>query len=358
MKNELLDRLANDNSNPCVTISMKTHRTMPDCQKDEIRLKNLFKEATDRLVSEFGKKEVSGILDKMTKISETYDYRHSLDSLHIFLSNETFEVVKSPWSVDQNKVHISDGFAIKPLIIMSNRMAEYLILILSKSGARLFKAESDRIVEEIKNDAFPSTQNPYYLTDRTQTSDSEKMDNMLLEYFNTMDKEVVKVHNELGLNCVVVTTDDNFAKLRKVADKPSVYEAFTPVNYNDNSEHSIVKSAWGAIQDVQKKNRTASIEEMLDAVGKSQVTTDLAEIYRAAKEGRGALLVVHNDYHQAVKMTGEFSFDLIDDVTTPGAIDDITSVIAKEVISKKGKVVFTDQDEIKSLGEITLKLRF
>src|SRR5690606_8684195 len=137
MKNGLLERIASDNSNPCVTISMKTHRTIPDNQKDEIRLKNLVKEASDRLVSEFGKREVNGLLEKLNEIPKTYDFKQSLDSLHIFLSNETFEIVKSPWTVTKNRVQISDGFAIKPLIIMENRMAEYLILVLDRKSTRL-----------------------------------------------------------------------------------------------------------------------------------------------------------------------------------------------------------------------------
>ena len=97
------------------------------------------KEASERLTNEFGKREVNGLLKKLNEIPETYDFKQSLDSLHIFLSNETFEIVKSPWTVTKNRVQISDGFAIKPLIIMENRMAEYLILVLSKGGARLLE---------------------------------------------------------------------------------------------------------------------------------------------------------------------------------------------------------------------------
>ncbi len=84
----------------------------------------------------------------------------------------------------------------------------------------------------------------------------------------------------------------------------------------------------------------------------------MSEIFRAAKEGRGDLLIAHEEFYQAVKMTGEFSFDLANDVTLAGVTDDITSEIAWEVISKKGRVVFTNQDEIKSLGGIALKVRY
>lgn len=358
MKNELLEKIASAHSNPSVTVSMKTHRTFPDCEKDQIRMKNLFKEASERLTNEFGKKEVSVIIDKMNEISETYDIRHSLDSLHIYLSNEMTEIVKSPWTVDESKVQISERFAIKPLIVMNNRMADYLILILSKSGTKLFKAQNDQMVEEIRNDTFPSTENPYTTVNKIQQSDSDRMDKLLLEYYNTIDKAVVKVHLETGLNCVVMTTDDNFAKLKKVADKPTIYKGYSTFNTNDNSEKAIVTAAWGIVQESQKAKRTAAIAEVQSAVSKGQVLTDLGEIYRAAKEGRADLFVAHNDFRQAVKMTSDTTFYLVDDVTTAGAIDDITSEIAREVIARKGRVVFTNQDEIKDLGVIALKLRF
>jgi len=97
---------------------------------------------------------------------------------------------------------------------------------------------------------------------------------------------------------------------------------------------------------------------MQEAVGKSNVITELSEIYRAAKEGRGELLIVNDNFHQAVRVTGEFSLDLVTDVTLPGVIDDITSDIAWNVISKKGRAIFTTQEELKSLGDIALKVRY
>ena len=97
---------------------------------------------------------------------------------------------------------------------------------------------------------------------------------------------------------------------------------------------------------------------MQEAVGKSNVITELSEIYRAAKEGRGDLLIVNDNFHQAVRVTGEFSLDLVTDVTLPGVIDDVASDIAWNVISKKGRAIFTTLDELKSLGDIALKVRY
>jgi len=111
-----------------------------------------------------------------------------------------------------------------------------------------------------------------------------------------------------------------------------------------------------------KKIRTnreeAAFAEIKDALGHNKAITGLSEIYKAAKEGRGDLLLVQNDSAQAVKMTGDTTFEWVDDVTQPGVIDDIISEIALEVIAKKGRVVFTDLTEMKGLGDVILKTRY
>ena len=86
--------------------------------------------------------------------------------------------------------------------------------------------------------------------------------------------------------------------------------------------------------------------------------TDLQEIFQASIDGRADLLIVHQDFSQAVLMTSDRTFELTNDRTEQNAIDDITSNIAWEVLSKKGRVFFTSQDEIKELGNIVLKTRY
>jgi hypothetical protein len=144
----------------------------------------------------------------------------------------------------------------------------------------------------------------------------------------------------------------------QVANVPSAYIDYASINYNDVANHTIAADAWKIVEALQHKTRTEAIHEMQEAVGKGNVLTDLSEIFRAAKEGKGDLLIVHNDFSQVVKMIDENSFELIDDVTETGAIDDITNEIAWEVISKKGRAIFTEQEEIKSLGSIVLKVRY
>ena len=56
-------------------------------------------------------------------------------------------------------------------------------------------------------------------------------------------------------------------------------------------------------------------------------------------------------------MKDEITFELAKE-QTPDAVEDIVSIIAWEVFSKKGRVVFTAQETVKELGEIVLKTRY
>lgn len=358
MKKSTLDNLAADQSNPCLTISLNTHRTHPDNQQDVIVLKNLISEAENRLIAEFGKRDIASLLEKLSAVSDEIDINYNLDSLHIFLSNNSKEVVQSPWPIANNVVEISDGFNMKSLVKEYTQTEDYLILLLSQSGVHLYDAVNDSIVAEVRNDDFPFKENGHYHTDQTKLSKPNAMDDMVREFLNKVDKAAVRAHNEMGQNIVVICTEDNYSRLMQVADRPSVYLGHSRVNYNDVALHTLATQAFEVIAEIQKQRRAEAIEEVKEAVGHGKVVTDLSEIYRAVKEGRGELLVARPDFRQAVMMNGENSFDLIEDVTAPGAVDDIMGEITWEVFNKKGRTVFTYQEELQEFGDVALKLRY
>lgn len=350
--------MATETNTPCVTISLDTHRTHPDNAQDEIVLKNLLKEAEERVIEEFGKRPVAALLEKIASVHEEVDVNYNLDSLHLFLSNDTQEILRSPWPNSANEVHIADAFTILPLIKAYNRSEEYLIMLLSQSGVHLYEAVNDGITQEIRNEDFPFSENRHYNTHSDRGSDAKHVDDLVREFLNKVDKALVRVHHETGLHCVVVCTEDNHSRLMQVADKPSVYHDFVAINYNKTATHQIVEQTWEVIEKLQQEKRTEAIGALKEAVSHGRVLTDLQEIYQAAIDGRGELLIVHEDFSQAVRMKDDRTFDLVEGEGEPGVIDDITSNIAWEIISKKGQVVFTTQDEIKEIGDIALKTRY
>ncbi len=231
-------------------------------------------------------------------------------------------------------------------------------MVLSQNEVKLYEAVNDDVVKEIKSDDFPITENIPNTLYPEKLGDAKYVDDLIRNFFNKIDKALVKVYRETDLKCVVVTTEANYTKLMQVADKPTVYHGYVTINANKSAPHQVVKQTWKLIEKLQSERRTADIEEVNKAISQGNVLTDLHEIYQAALDGRGDLLVVHQNYKQPVMINDKGGFDLIDDSSTPGAVDDITSKIAWEIISKKGRVIFTEQEEIKDLGKIVLKTRY
>jgi len=353
-----LHKIGSEINNPCVTISFNTHRTHPDNVKDEVLLKNLLKEAKDRVTEEFGKRPIASLLEKLENVSDKIDINYNLDSMHIFLSNDTEEIVRSAWETTHEGVHVSDRFAVRPLMKSYSRSVNYLLMLLSQSGVQLYEASNASIINEIINEDFPFMANTHSDLEPDRASDAKVVDNMVREYLNKVDKALVKMHNDTGLQVVVICTEENYTFLQQVADKPSIYLGYSALDYNNSATHQIVKQSWEIISSLEQQRRRAAIEEIKEAVGQGKVLTDLQEIYQAAIDGRGDLLIIHQDFAQPVIMKDERTFDILSDATKADAIDDISSNIAWEVISRKGRVIFTTQEEVKDLGEIVLKTRY
>jgi len=353
-----LEKLATEKNTPCVTISLNTHRTHPENTQDVVKLKNLLKEAKERVINEYGKRPVSSLLERLSEIENEIEVNSNLDSLHIYISNNTKEIIKSAWSTNENGVYISNTFNVRSLIKSYNRSEAYLILLLSQSGVNIYNTLNDEILNEIKNEDFPFSENRHYNTNANKGSDAKHLDDLVREFLNKVDKAVVKINNETGLDCFVICTEDNYSRLMQVADKPAIYHGHANIDYNKMDTHAIAKQAWEKVEILQHSRRTEAIHEIKVAVSQGKVLTDLQEIYRAAIDGAGDLMMIHEDFTQPVSMTSDRTFELESDKIKPNVVEDITANIAWEVFSKKGRVFFTKQTEIKDIGEIVLKTRY
>ncbi|MCD7973036.1 MAG: hypothetical protein LUG18_10310 [Candidatus Azobacteroides sp.] len=358
LKDQLI-KLGQERNYPCITISFNTHRIHPDTDMDAIMLKNLLKEAESRVIEEYGKeKNLESLLKRMAEIPEEIDVRHNMDSLHIFLSDKTKEIIRLAWFTYEDKVHIGDRFDVRPLIKAYNRSEEYLIALLSQGGVHLYDAFNDGIISEIKNNDFPFGENPHFVMNGTERSNAKLVDDLIKEFYNDVDKALIRVHEATGLKCVLICLEENYSFLMQVADKPAIYLGYADIDYNRTQTHYIAKQAWEVVKVWQHILRIEAINEVKEAISSGKVLTDLQEIYQAAIDGRGDLLVVNENFTQPVTMIDERTFSLVDDPHQPGVIDDILSNIAWEVLSKNGRVFFTVEEDMGELGNFALKVRY
>ncbi len=110
-------------------------------------------------------------------------------------------------------------------------------------------------------------------------------------------------------------------------------------------------------QELVRKNDDY-FKELDAAVGKGLVITDLQEIYRACQDGRGDLLIVQENFHQAVKILSDRDIEPVDNNVGLDTIDDISSLLALLVDEKGGQTVYVPEIPNEELQPIALKTRY
>jgi hypothetical protein len=230
---QLLQMLIRVQDELCITISINTHRTHPDNLSDRIKIKNFIGEAIDRLTDKYDMRDVAGLIKQLEKIAQELDINYNLESLHIFVSDTIAEVFKSSWETNQEGVHISNTFAVRPLVKEIGRQTSYLVMLLSQSGVHLFRALNGRIVEDISSEEFPIAENQFYNTFPDKSSDAKHLDDLLREYLNRVDKALLRYIGDTKSVTLVFCTENNYSKLLQVADRPSIYYGYLPIDYNN-----------------------------------------------------------------------------------------------------------------------------
>jgi hypothetical protein len=246
----LLSKLAAVRSIPCVTIALNTHTTHPDTLQDIIVFKNLVNEALSRLDREYPNVDSSSFHHALEHISNSIDFNHNRKSLHIFVSDELAEVIRSPQSIPYDGVIISDRFEVEPLMAYQESQISYLVMVLSQSGVSLYEASNGTLVREITEDGFPISENPYYVKTMEDRSESALVDRMTMNFMNEVDNALIKVYHRTNLPCVVISTERNFSMLSKAAHKSTIYLGYSPINYNDLSALTIASQSWETVKRV------------------------------------------------------------------------------------------------------------
>src|SRR4030042_1044618 len=136
-----LNLLMTINKGPCVSVCMPMHRSGPETQQDPVRLKNLIREAEERLIARgLRTPEAKELLESAEGLLRDGLFRqHQSDGLGMFLSPEVFRYYLLPF-VFEELVIVTDRFHIRPLLPLLSGDGRYFVLALSQNKIRLLQS--------------------------------------------------------------------------------------------------------------------------------------------------------------------------------------------------------------------------
>lgn len=362
MNREQLDSLQKQREHPSVSILLPTyHKAADELQQNPIRVKNLIRQAEDRLTQEVGKREAAPLLEKLHQLEGQIDYQNPREGLALFVNPSASRMFYLPFEVAETVV-VDETFHTRHLAHAMNRTKRYYVLTLSRDMARLYQATRDQL-QLIEDGTFPMTaaqEGVETVMDTTFGVDpGQYVSQQERVFFQHVDKSLTGVLGaSTDIALVVVGDTRALGYFQDVSHHKENVLATVGGNYDKLSLSDLSEKVWPAAREgfAARRDRVYDIFREA-AVEKS--AHGLADVWRHAKEGRIATLLVEEDFHEPATVSEDgMSLSLSNDATASGALDDAVDEVVEAVLQTSGRVVFFESGALEKCDRIAAILRY
>jgi hypothetical protein len=324
-------------------------------------MRNLLTEASNRLKTGFQRKDVEPVLGALEALASRIDFQHPRDGVALFASRETSSLHYLPFPV-RERIVIDETFATRDLVFSLNRSPSYWVVSLNEKPTRLFHAVRDHLAE-IGSHGFPmSLENPL-ADDKTpqgnMVSKPGHRDERLRNFFRHVDTALSAAIGPESIPIVLVGVASNVAFFSEVSRHRERVLTTLPGNHDADTPHALGAIVWPQVEAALEKGQVKVFKDLEAALGAKRVATGLNQAWPAALEGRGGLLVVEKDFHQAGRLARNgLMFEPLDKADGPGSMDDAVDELIETVFLKGGRVVFVNDGTLAHHDRVALTLRY
>lgn len=346
---------------PCVTITLPTHRTAPENQQDQIRLHDLIKQAEKKLLETFIKLHTKPVIENLQSIEKEIDFEKTLDGLVIFASAGIKRVFFLPFDL-RTRVVVQDSFYTRDLIYALNRTPRYWVLVLSEKPTRLYEATRKDLVE-IKEGDFPMVHEgpggDLSLPGGFGIRRSAYRDEHHRKFFRSVDNAIRPFLLEDPLPLVVVGVDRYLAFFDKMTAHKDRIIATLKGSHDSTPPHELGELVWPLVKAALQEKRQQVFGELEKAIGERNYASAIGEIYRFARQGRGRILLVEEGFHYLARIDAETGAILsVEGPNTAEELPDVVDEIIENVLRQGGEVIFVEKGKLDVHRGMVLILRY
>jgi len=360
----LIKDMVNDRGETCISIIVPTHRLALEWKNDRTEILRGQLAANALL-----RKELVNFSSDIDSLFQQIEFDQKKEGVGIFVSPHVKRLVNFPFPVTK-KIRVSKSFHLQDLIYIENYAVSYYLLHLSKKEIHLFKGALDNL-EEIRDENFPKEIKDTYEYNKPSRSNSGSGYAHIKEV--ERDKSIL---NQLRLKKIFQVTDKLLSKYIARAEVPlllcgpmkdlSIYKSVTKhldniiTTMSDNSKgssmHDLGVLAWLQMKSFTDQQKLKAIDILKEGLGEGVATCGIENVWSAAQEGRGRLLLVEKDYEEVGYITKENKL-LFKYTQGTGHCDAVNETI-NEVLKKNGEVMVVEKGTLQDYAKIALMLRY
>jgi hypothetical protein len=303
-----LENLLRTQAQPCVSIFLHTERAGRELQQNPIRLKNLLRDAEQRL-QELGVRSVDAITKPAHDlIPDGSFWRHQGDGLALFLAPDFAESYTLP-AAFEDLVVVADHFHLKPMLPMMASGEQFYVLGLSQKYVKLFRGGRFS-VGEVNLDGVPSSLRDALKYDDREPSlqshggggtraifhgqglgkDDPKDD--IKRYFRLIDAGLHEILKDERAPLVLAGVDYLLPLYREVTEYPHILDEGVIGSPEHVSTEELHARAWEIVSPLFGRDQETAKARYLAVAETPNGTSDVKRAVRAAHQGRVDTLFV------------------------------------------------------------------
>jgi len=302
---------------PCVSVFMPMHRSGPETQQDPIRLKNLIREAEERLIARgLRTPEAKELLEPAERLLQDGLFRqHQSDGLAMFLSLGVFHYYLLPF-VFEGLVIVTDRFHIKPLLPLLSGDGRYFVLALSQNKIRLLQSTHysvgeldvadvpENLAETLRDDdswkdlhMHSALSGKGKLSAITHGDEVDSKEN-IRRYFRRIDRGLHELLRNERAPLVLAGVDYLHPIYKEVNSYPHLMDEGIAGNPERLSAGELHELTWTIVKPYFQKAQQEAVNRYKEFVRSGQASNHIRKIVPAAYHGRIELLFVISDLQQ------------------------------------------------------------
>jgi hypothetical protein len=302
---------------PCVSVFMPMHRSGPETQQDPIRLKNLIREAEERLIARgLHTPEAKELLEPAERLLRDGLFRqHQSDGLAMFLSLGVFHYYPLPF-VFEELVIVTDRFHIKPLLPLLSGDGRYFVLALSQNKIRLLQSTHysvseldvadvpENLAETLRDDdswkdlhMHSALSGKGKLSAITHGDEVDSKEN-IRRYFRRIDRGLHELLRNERAPLVLAGVDYLHPIYKEVNSYPHLMDEGIAGNPERLSAGELHELTWTIVKPYFQKAQQEAVNRYKEFASSGQASNRIRKIIPAAYHGRIELLFVIPDLQQ------------------------------------------------------------
>ena len=375
-----LQRLMQAQDQCSISIFMPTHPETSEIEQDQIRFKNLIRQAEKHCL-DMGvpSKDMDNMLEKGWQLlREASFWRYAADGLAVFLSPDLFLNYRIPLKFEELLV-TANRFHIKPLLPLFSSDGRFYVLALSQKQVRMVQCTrysamevdlpelSGGLQQVLKYDDSGKT---FQFHTGTTGGDGRKSamfhgqgigvddaKNQIVQYFRQVDKTTWKIlQNETAL-LILAGVDYLLPLYRSVCSYSNLADGGVQGNPDSLSVRKLHAKALEIVQPYFTESQEAAAARLRQYAGTGLASSDLREIVPATVQGRvDILFVTMGRQRWGTFNPAENQVQLLEEAKTGS--EDLLNLIAVETLMHGGRVYAVQPEQMPETGSAAALFRF